>query len=83
MKCLILATASAVTLSSFAMASESMVGQDSAGAANFSRVPQQAVTAIKLAMGPTSAAQKPGGVGEEPKANPTLHKKTKHKPKHA
>jgi hypothetical protein len=83
MKYLILVTAAAVMLSSLAMASESIVGQDSASPPILSRAPHGAFTAIKLAMGPTSAAQKPGGVGEEPNANPTLHKKTKHKPKHA
>jgi len=50
MKYLILATAMAVALSSFAMASDVPVGQS-----------QTAVTATKIAMGPTSAPQKPGG----------------------
>ena len=43
----------------------------------------EAVTAIKVAMGPTSAAQKPGGSGEEPKQMSKPHKKTKHKHKPA
>ena len=86
MKYVILATAAAVTLSTFAMASESRVGQDSLSASvsvPASAAQEAAVTAIKVAMGPTSAAQKPGGSGEEPKQTPKVHKKVKHKQKPA
>ena len=38
--------------------------------------------ALKLAMGPTSAPQKPGGTGEAP-ADAPPHKATKHKHKHS
>jgi hypothetical protein len=41
---------------------------------------QRAAVAIKLAMGPTSAPQKPGGTGEMPADTPP-HKATKHKQK--
>jgi opacity protein-like surface antigen len=66
MKFLILASAAAVTLSGAAMASEHIGGQVSlgAGALVMTHAPQSSVAAIKLAMGPTSAPQKPGGVGK-------------------
>jgi hypothetical protein len=75
MKFLILASAAAVTLSGAAMASGHIGGQVSLGAA----APQSSVAAIKLAMGPTSAPQKPGGVGEGPNEMHQPHKKAKHK----
>src|SRR5271167_4100599 len=50
MKYLILAAVAAIALSGFAVASERSVGQQ-----------QMAVPAMKIAMGPTSAPQKPGG----------------------
>ncbi len=50
MKYLILATAASIALSGFAAASQRSVGQ-----------PQMAVPATKIAMGPTSAPQTPGG----------------------
>ena len=43
---------------------------------------QQSRPMLKLAMGPTSAPQKPGGTGEAP-ADTQLHKATKHKHKHS
>jgi hypothetical protein len=77
MKLLILASAIAVTLSSVATASERIVGQDSLSAS--APAPQSSVAAIKLAMGPTSAPQKPGGVGEGSNETPKPHKKPKYK----
>jgi hypothetical protein len=79
MKLLILASAAAVALSGFAMANESIIGQDFASAPMLAPVQQRAVTPIKLAMGPTSAPQKPGGVGEGSNETPKPHKKVKHK----
>jgi hypothetical protein len=78
-KLLILGSAAAVVLSSFAMASESTIGQDLASAPMLAPVQQSSVAAIKLAMGPTSAPQKPGGVGEGSDETPKPHKKAKHK----
>jgi len=46
------------------------------------QITQQSGPALKLAMGPTSAPQKPGGIGEAP-ADTQLHKTTKHKRKHS
>jgi hypothetical protein len=46
------------------------------------QITQQSCPALKLAMGPTSAPQKPGGTGEAP-ADTQLHKATKHKHKHS
>jgi hypothetical protein len=43
---------------------------------------QQSAAAIELAMGPTSAPQKPGGTGEVPADTPR-HKATKHKQRHS
>jgi hypothetical protein len=81
MKFLILASAAAVTLSGAAMASGHIGGQVflSAGALVMTHAPQSSVAAIKLAMGPTSAPQKPGGVGEGPNETRQPHKKAKHK----
>ena len=45
-------------------------------------IARQSVPALKLAMGPTSAPQKPGGAGEAP-ADTQPHKTTKHKHKHS
>ncbi len=53
MKYLILVTAMTVTLSGFAIARDGSVGQW-----------QMAATATKIAMGPTSAPQKPGGTAD-------------------
>jgi hypothetical protein len=43
---------------------------------------QRPAAAIELAMGPTSAPQKPGGSGEAPADTPP-HKVTKHKQRHS
>ena len=83
MKSLALAIATAVTLSGFATASESIVGKVSAGAPALTRTAQGSITAIKMVMGPTSAPQKPGGVVQEPQETPKLHKKARHKHKPA
>jgi hypothetical protein len=45
-------------------------------------IAQQPVPVLKLAMGPTSALQKPGGAGEAP-ADKQPHKTTGHKHKHS
>jgi hypothetical protein len=79
MKLLILASAIAVTLSSVATASERIVGQELVGTPMPAHAPQSSVAAIKLAMGPTSAPQKPGGVGEGSNETPKPHKTPKHK----
>jgi len=95
MKSLILATAAAIALSSFAMATGHCAARDSQayGATIVPSGPQQTATAMKLAMGPTSAARLPGGpVNQSSGANskcsppsdpcPNLHKNAKyrHKP---
>jgi hypothetical protein len=82
MKNLILATMAAVMVSSVAT-SAGMARQSSLGAdmAIFARDPQRSGTTTRLAMGPTSAPQKPGGVGEGPSETPKVHKKTMHKRK--
>jgi hypothetical protein len=81
MKFSILPLTAAVMLSSAAMASEHFGGQDllRTGPLVVAHAPQSSVAAIKLAMGPTSAPQKPGGVADG--SNQTLkpHKKAKHK----
>jgi hypothetical protein len=68
MKALLLAATGIFMASSCAMAQERMAGE----------VPQPTGAAVKLAMGPTSAAHKPGGTAEETKDTPKLHKKSKH-----
>jgi hypothetical protein len=79
-KNLILATTVAVIVSSVA-ASAGMARQSSLGAdmAIFTRNPQRSGTTTRLAMGPTSAPQKPGGVGEGRSETPSVHKKARHK----
>jgi hypothetical protein len=81
MKSLILASATAVMLSAVAMANENIGRQDSlnAGTPILAHARQSSVAAIKLAMGPTSAPQKPGGIGEGSNETPKPHKKAKHK----
>ena len=44
------------------------------------QITRQSRPVLRLAMGPTSAPQKPGGTGEAP-ADTQLHKATKHKHK--
>jgi hypothetical protein len=63
MKSLILAGAAAVGLSSFAMAARLSANRDwqDSGSTIVASLPQQAGAAMKLAMGPTSAAHLPGG----------------------
>jgi hypothetical protein len=84
MKNLILAISAAVMVSSVAT-SAGMARQASLGAdmAIFASVPQRSGTTTLLAMGPTSAPQKPGGVGEGSSETPKVHKKAMHKHKHA
>ncbi len=79
MKYLIFIFSMALMLSSLATASESIAAQDFASAPILALVPQRAPVAIEMAMGPTSAPQKPGGVGQEPQQQtPKVHKKIKH-----
>jgi hypothetical protein len=52
------------------------------GATTTPEAAQQSSGAIELAMGPTSAPQKPGGTGEAPTDTPP-HKVTKHKQRHS
>jgi hypothetical protein len=73
-----------VALASFAAATPGMARSDShtPSAPIAAPIAQQSDPALKLAMGPTSAPQKPGGTGEAP-ADTQLHKATKHKHKHS
>ena len=93
-KFLILATASAVALSSFAMAMGRSASADTQdlSAAIVVGVPQHAGAAVKLAMGPTSAPRLPGGPvnqssGMNSKCSPlsdschNLHKNAKYRHK--
>jgi hypothetical protein len=76
MKNLILATTVAVMvpgLATSAVARLSLLGN---GIAIIAKDPQQSGTITRLTMGPTSAPQKPGGVGEGPSEKPKVHKKT-------
>jgi hypothetical protein len=52
------------------------------GATTTPETAQQSAAAIELAMGPTSAPQKPGGTGEAPADTPP-RKVTKHKQRHS
>jgi hypothetical protein len=72
-----------VALASFAATTPGIVKSDSnnPGAPVAPRMAQQCDPALKLAMGPTSAPQKPGGTGEVPADTPP-HKVTKHKQRH-
>jgi hypothetical protein len=79
MKYRILMTAAAIALSSFAMASLAKQDSHDASAANVTSAAQLSDRATRLAMGPTSAPQKPGGSGQEPMQTPKPHKKAKHK----
>ena len=71
-------------LASFAAATPSIAKSDSrnASAPIAPQTAQQSDPVLKLAMGPTSAPQKPGGTGEAP-ADTQPHKATKHKHKHS
>ena len=72
-----------VALASFAAATPGMreIRFAQAQRIDCSAITQQS-SALKLAMGPTSAPQKPGGTGEAP-ADTQPHKATKHKHKHS
>ena len=69
-------------LASFAAATPGSAKSDSHSALIALQITQQFRPVLKLAMGPTSAPQKPGGTGEAP-ADTQLHKATKHKHKHS
>jgi hypothetical protein len=73
-----------VALASFAAATPGIAKSDSndPGAPVAPRMAQQFDPALKLAMGPTSAPQKPGGTGKVP-ADTQPHKVTKHKQRHS
>ena len=73
-----------VALASFAAATPSIAKSDSrnARAPIAPRTAQQSKPALKLAMGPTSAPQKPGGTSEAP-ADTQPHKATRHKHRHS
>jgi hypothetical protein len=55
---------------------------DGVGATVAPQTAQRPAAAVELAMGPTSAPQKPGGTGEAPADTPP-HKVTKHKQRHS
>jgi hypothetical protein len=82
MRYFIFMLAIAMTLSSFAVATECVAAQDwrdvrPAIAANGA---QQAGRSVKLAMGPTSAPHFQGGTGETASQNsPKMHHKAKHR----
>jgi hypothetical protein len=79
----LLAMATAVMLSSPVVASTRMASRDSNDASvtrvgtTPGRLPRAGMT-IQVAMGPTSAAHKPGGTGEPTKDAPKHHKKARH-----
>jgi hypothetical protein len=73
-----LSPAAAVIFSNLAIASASAPPQDLAGTWFVGHAPQQAWVAMKTAMGPTSAPQKPGGTGQESQQSPKVQKKTRH-----
>jgi hypothetical protein len=82
MKNVTLATAATLMVCSVAM-SAGMARQASRGAdmAIFASSPLRSGPTTRLAMGPTSAPQKPGGVGERSSETPKVHKKAMHKHK--
>jgi len=91
MKFLILATAAIVIFSSSAIAQERIAEDDpqSAGVIIAANADQKA-DAVKLAMGPTSAPQKPGGTGAtggsgegQKSPTPSTHKRPKHRHRHS
>jgi len=93
MKILILATAAIVIIPSLAITRQCVAGENAQNASVIIAVsdPQKAGTVIELAMGPTSAPQKPGGPVNGPTTSPSkctsfepcpnLHKKAKHRHK--
>lgn len=68
MKALILAVSAILMFCGYAVGREYIAGEHQ----------QLSDAAVKTAMGPTSAPQKQGGMGEEPDSS-KLHKKPKHK----
>jgi hypothetical protein len=76
MKNPILATTVAVMVSCVATSAVARLSSLDNGIAIIARHPQQSGTTTRLAMGPTSAPQKPGGVGEGPSETPKVHRKT-------
>jgi hypothetical protein len=81
MKNLILATTVAVMSSGVATSAVACQSSLDNGIAIFARNPLKSGTTTRLAMGPTSAPQKPGGVGEGPSERAKVHKKTMRKHK--
>jgi hypothetical protein len=80
MKYLILVAATTAVFSNFALAREPVVGSDSVGQASrnaSATSDQQRTGTFKIAMGPTSAAQKPGSSAEPMTSSPPP-KKAKH-----
>jgi len=76
-------TVAIVALASLAAATPGIAKSDSNNpGATAPRTAQQSDPVFKLAMGPTSAPQKPGGTGEVPADTPP-HKATKHKQRHS
>jgi hypothetical protein len=79
MRYLILVATTIASFSGFAVARESdLAGQDPRGVSATPSGDQQRPGAFKTAMGPTSAAQKPGGSGEPMTSSPPP-KKVKHR----
>jgi hypothetical protein len=76
MKNLILATTVAVMVPGLATSAVARLTSLGSGIAIIEKDPQQSGTTTRLAMGPTSAPQKPGGVGEGPSEKPKVQKKT-------
>jgi hypothetical protein len=76
MKDLIVATTVAVMVSCVATSAVARLSSLGNDIANIARDSQQSGTTTRLAMGPTSAPQKPGGVGEGPSETPKVHRKT-------
>lgn len=96
MKYLVLATATAVMLSGFAIAQSCVAKQDAqdAGAASVAGGPQKTRTMMKMAMGPVSAPIRPGGTGNGPGGStskctppsdwcPKIHRRAKHRHRHS
>jgi hypothetical protein len=73
-----------IVLASFAAATPGIAKSDSANpnAPSGPRMAQMSDPVLKLARGPTSAPQKPGGTGEAP-ADTQPHKATKRKHNHS
>lgn len=78
------AAVAVVVFASFAaaVAGSATCSADNIGTPIARQTAPRAAAAIELAMGPTSAPQKPGGTGEVPADTPP-HKVTKHKQRHS